>query len=136
MKKFRELSRTAQLLIYSLLGLAVIFEVLGIIVSLFYKFEPLPKFTLGLVSGTLVSIIKVFSMDKSINKIVDMDEQDAKTRGQLYSTLRYFITFAYVALVIVFRKYIGVIGAIIGLLSLQVAAFTANYLLKREEEKQ
>ncbi|RVU54372.1 ATP synthase subunit I [Anaerosphaera multitolerans] len=135
MNWFKKLSRTAQLMIYSLIALIFIFLALAFIVNKFYLFEPMDKFSLGLVTGTLLSIYKVVSMEKSINKIVSMEEKQANLKNQLYFLLRYFITFIYVAIVIIFRDYIGVFGAIIGMLSLQVSAYMANYLLTREEKK-
>lgn len=136
MKIFNDLTQTAKFMIYSLLILFVVFIVLAFIVNSFYLFEPMKKFSLGLATGILVSIYKVISMDRSINKLVDMEEEaKAKLKSQSYFILRYFITFGYAALVIIFKDYIGVFGAVIGLFSLKFSAHMANQFLIREEKK-
>lgn len=133
---FVKRSLTAKYMIVAVIALFLAFSLLGgIIITFFYEFEPLPKFLLGLGSASLVTIVRLVLMDKSVNKSARMEEDKAKNHAQLHFFVRYFLTLAYAVVVVILSKYVGVIGAIIGLFNMQLSAYIANYFINVKNPK-
>lgn len=131
---FSRLSLTARTICKVLAVMFVVFLVIGEgIILLAYPFEkPLP-FAIGLFVGTVHTILKVALMEKALTRSLDLEGSQAKNYGNFQALLRYFITIAVFVCVILFPKALGLIGVIVGVLSLQPAAFIASRLLRDKD---
>ena len=82
---------------------------------------------LGIIVGTLVSVLKVFLLERTLNKAVDMSPEDAKN----YTRSRYTFRMVLRILVLVASikiHFIDVIGVIVGLLLVQPAVYIVNFI--------
>jgi len=135
MRRFFNVSKTARTMCRALCCLFAALLTAGLLVCIFiYPFErPLP-YTIGLVTGTLLSILKVILLEKSIGNALDMEGGSAKNYVALQSVLRYLLTIAVLLCVVFFPGVFGLFGVIIGILSLQAAAYVTGYLMRGKEE--
>lgn len=126
-----KVSKTAATMCAAIGGLFLLFLAAGLLVTmLLYPFErPLP-YALGLLLGCLLSAAKVILLEKSIGRSVDMEGKTARGYASLMAALRYLLTIAVLLLVFFFRDVFGLFGAIIGLLSLQAAAYITGHIVK------
>lgn len=96
------------------------------VIAFIYPFEGMFQYGMGLLLGGACSVVKIILMQKSLEKTLDMEANAAETRGKLHVALRYFFTVGAVVPAILFRDIFGVVGLIVGLLSLQAAALIAS----------
>lgn len=137
MQQRLKLSETADIMMRVMVVLFAVLSGLGLLVILLiYPFEqPLP-YLLGLLIGTLLSLIKVYLMDRSIQHAMDRTtSKAAQGYASLQVTLRYLLTLGVFALVFLFKEQVGLFGAILGVLLLQFSAYLSNPILKRRERK-
>lgn len=135
MNRFQKLfrvSETAAIMSGAICVLVVFFLAAGhLVIKLFYGFEqPLP-YTLGLLLGGLLSVSKVILLEKSLEHSLDMEGKKAQGYAGLQATLRYLLTIGVFLLVFLFPHVFGLFGAIIGVLSLQGAAYLTNFVLNK-----
>ena len=130
---FRGMSRTARLMCAAEGLLFVILLLAGYGVFFFvYPFErPLP-YTVGLLTGCLVSCLKIVLMEKTLSRAVDMGK-NAKVYASLHALLRYLIAAAAVAPAFIFRGSFGVFGVVAGLLTMQISAFIASVVVSKDK---
>jgi hypothetical protein len=128
------LSRTAKIMCGALLALCVFFLMAGLsAISFLYPFEQPLAYSIGLVTGTLLSVAKVILMEKTLNRAADMGEfKSARNYGALQITLRNVLTLGFFLAVFFFREVFGLFGAIIGVLSLQAAAYITGFILRKD----
>ena len=129
-----KLSKTAKTMCCVLCGLCAFFLVAGITVSvLIYSFETPRAYAAGLLAGTLLSVVKVVLMEKMLNRAADIAEaKSARNYGALSVTFRNLLTVGVLLLVFFFRDVFGLFGAIIGILSLQLASYITGYILRKD----
>lgn len=133
MSNSKTISRTAKYMLFGLLSLFIAFLVIGeVVINYLIAFEPARNYAIGLSSGILISVVKVLLLDWSVNKAVDADDTKAKSFSKVHIIARYVLTIGYAVVVIVLNKWIGVWGAVIGLISMQIAAYYASYKLKKD----
>lgn len=133
MKLFPKLSKTANIMLFTVAGVCLVLLVVGLIVTLFiYPFEKPLAFALGLAAGGVMSLLKVVLLDRSIDHSVDMESKQAQNYARLQAIARYGLTLVFVAAIVVFPKVIGLFGAIMGMLSLQLGAYIANMVIKHK----
>ena len=132
MRRFRELSVTAQMMCKALAALYPVLLILGLVVYFFlYPFEkPLP-FAVGLLAGSLLSASKVVLLEKSLTKSLDMEGKVAKDYTNLQMAARYFLTIAVLVLAVFFRNVIGLLGTVAGIIALQPAAYIAAWRIRK-----
>ena len=124
----RRLSGTASLLIKCVSGVCLLLLAAGLSVTfLGFPFEDPLKFSLGLLLGGISSVTKVVFLDRSLGKTVDLEAENAKSMGRLHALGRYFLSVAAVLIAVVFRHTFGIIGLILGILSLQFGAYAASF---------
>lgn len=84
---------------------------------------------IGIVAGTIISVLKVIMLYKTLDKAVDMSPEDAKNYTRTRYTFRMVLS---IVLVIVAIKipYVNVIGVIVGLLLVQPAVYIVNFINK------
>ena len=134
------LSRTAKIMILSVIPVCLVLAVVGVIViSLFdlSEFETGAQFAFGVALGGIHSAVKIILIEKSLNRIADAEQPDkAKNMGRAAFAGRYLITiavFAAGALV----PFIGVFGMILSvLLSLRFAAYITVAVEKKFDKKE
>ena len=128
------LSKTARVLCAVLAVLGVFFFLFGMAVILWiYPFEAAGSFGTGLILALLHSMLKVVLMERTLNRAADMGENsNAGSYGAAQTVLRSFLTLGLFLLVFFFPNVVGMYGAIIGVLSLQIAGYITGYLLRKE----
>lgn len=96
--------------------------------GVFFTKNYLP-YILGLLLGTVFSIVKLILLEKSIDKSLEMDG----TPAQNYIFTQYILRYILTALVLFFAvtdKNLNIIGFIIGLFSLQLSAYITGFKKK------
>lgn len=112
------------------------FLLVGLIVSIFiYRFESPLAYSVGLFLGSALSLVKVILLEKALNSSVELESQKAKNYSSLQAILRYALTIIVLLLVVFFPKVFGLFGAIIGVLSLQLAAYITTAVLKNKDSQ-
>ena len=86
--------------------------------------------TLGIVLGTVMAILKLRLMELSFTKAVNMPEAKAKTYTQRQYMLRYLIT-GVVLVIAALTEGISLVGVFVGLLSMKAGAYSQLYAIKK-----
>ncbi len=132
MRWYRELSITAQIICKALAVLSLILLVVGLVVTFFlYPFEKPLAFVVGLLAGTILSVLKVVLLEKSLTKSMDMDGKTAKNYSNFQMVARYFLTILVLLVAAFFRNVIGIFGTVAGILALQPAAYIAAWRIRK-----
>lgn len=122
-----DLSRTLKQIIITVAALGVIAFGIG----LFFVGSVL-YWLLGIALGTVVSVIKVILLEKTLNKAVDMSPEDAKNYTKSRYTLR--LVLSVVLIVVAFKiPCFDVIGVIVGLLLIQPAVYIVNFINRKNK---
>ena len=137
-----KISKTAAIMMEVVMGLFLLFLVCGLLIAgiVFLitghviRFESPLAYGIGLFVGCLLSVIKIFLLDRSLNRLLDMEGGKAKALGSLQSILRHVLTLGFLLSAFIFPDYIGRVGIIIGVLSLQVASYITTHRLKKVEK--
>lgn len=126
------LSRTGATMCAAVGGLFVVLLGLGeLAIGLVHPFErPLP-FAVGLLLGCLLSVAKIVLLEKSLSHSVELEEKNAKNYSSLQSILRFFLTIAVLLSVVLFPKVVGLFGTVLGILSLQLSAYVAGFVMRK-----
>lgn len=119
------MSTTLKQIISTVLALSFIALGVG-----FFVVKDIKAFVIGLVFGTIFSILKLILTEKTLNKAMDMQDVKAANYCRLHYTLRYFLTFA-VLLVAVF-KHFNLVAVVIGILLPVPAGYIVNIKMKKE----
>lgn len=138
MSLFSNLSKTAKIMILSVIAVCIILLIVGLIIlnlieyyNVFgdkFEVEKNLPFAIGLMLGGVSSIIKVILIERALNRTLDIeDEQQAKNMGQMFYMGRFIFSFA-VLLVGVLVKFFGFFGTILGVFSLRVAAHITSVI--------
>ena len=97
-----------------------------------FKFErPLP-YLFGLLIGCAISAAKVLLLEKALTQAVGKGKR-AQNYAFLQSFLRYAGTVIILIPVFLLRAWIGVVGVVAGLLSLQITAFATTVITAKDE---
>lgn len=130
------LSKTSRYLIISIGVIQAVLLVVGLLVILFaYPFAPPLAFAVGMVAGGLFSCWRVWQMERGFKRTVEMEQEKADNYGKAQFLLRYVASIVFLVAVFLLRKWVSPIGAIIGILALQLASFVVNIWLNKEEKK-
>ena len=106
--------------------IALFFIVTGI--STFFV-KDIKHFLIGLVFGTIFSILKLILLEKTLNKALDMSGQKAINYTRIHYTLRYFLTF--IVLLSAVYKGFNIFGVIIGVVLTIPAIYIVNLKIKK-----
>ena len=133
---FSKLTKTAQVMCICLGLMFVVFLTVGLSIIWFvFPFEKASAFVIGLLTGILLSIVKVILLEKSLANAVEMeDDGKVKNYANLQSILRYLGTMVVLLGAVFFPQVFGVFGIIIGVLSLQISAYITGGILKAKPE--
>jgi hypothetical protein len=113
-------------MVYLLIRNVVIMLLLVLVVGLFIVSHKL-AFTLGIILGGFVTIIKIFMMQETMEKAMTKEPYAATNYVRAQYFLRYIITFL-VLFIGVYTSYVDFIGLAIGLLALKPAAYLQGKL--------
>lgn len=97
-------------------GVLIVNAIIGII-SLFLIKPPLP-FLLGLIFGTIISILNFRLLALTVEKSVKLEPSQAQTYAASRYMIRYFIV-GIVLYISIKADYINVLGTIIGIITLK-----------------
>lgn len=114
-----ELSDLAKRMVRTILLIAL-FGVLGSII--YYRSLDALPFVFGVVLGSAVSIIKVYLLDRAVNKALTMSEKQAGSYVGLQHILRLFLSGAVLVLGAVV-PWISLWGVATGILAFQLATY-------------
>ena len=118
-------------MIYTIMVLAAISIAVGAVLCLtldFFSRDDAFPYALGVLLTSALNVLKVVLIEKQSQRVMGMD--DPKT-GKHYITFQYFIRYILTGLVLVAAAlvpFIGLWGAIIGILTMQIAAFSIKFM--------
>ena len=87
--------------------------------------------TLGIVLGTAVAILKLRGMENTLTKAVRMPDDKAKGCSQKHYMFRYLLTGELLG-VAAMVSHLSLVGVFIGLLSMKFAAYAQLYNVKKQ----
>ncbi len=128
-----KISDTAKKLIITMLILSVCAFAIGLAFISRLNISAL-SYGLGIVVGYAFSVFKLILMERSLNRSVEMDKQNAQSYARLQYTMRYFLTLI-VLVGAVFIKEISLLGTIIGVAIVQPAAYIVGVMENRKKSK-
>ncbi len=97
--------------------------VIGAAVRLFFDFSYMP-YALGIMAGMAVAVFMVIHMYAVLEKAVLCDKKQAKTKTKLGALLRMAVMVAVLILSALLPQFVSMLGVIIGILALKIAALT------------
>ena len=120
---------------YTCKKLSTVIAVLGLIalvVGLFFASNKI-YWIVGIVLGTIASLIKVYMLERTLDKAVDMDPKNANNYTRANYTMRLVVSVVIVVLACLVEQ-INVVGVLIGLLLVQPAASITNFITANKEK--
>lgn len=122
------MSQVKETIIGFLIGIgiyAVLIELVG-----FFFSEDLFSYTLGLLFGVAVAIFLIVHMAKTLDKALDLPQEQAVKYTRRQSFLRLAVMLAAMVIALLVEQF-NFIAVILGMLGLKMGAFIAPKLLKR-----
>ena len=131
----RALQRTARTMMVALVAIVLALAAIGLPVAAFvWPFEKPSAYALGLLAGGGLSFVKLLLLRRGVEKNVDQGENAANfTRLSFF--VRYLLTAAVLAGVVLLREHIGIIGTLMGIVALQLSAYVAAFAERRREDR-
>ena len=120
---------------YTCKKLSTVIAVLGLIalvVGLFFASNKI-YWIVGIVLGTVASLGKVYMLERTLDKAVDMDPKNANNYTRANYTMRLVVSVVIVVLACIVEQ-INVVGVLIGLLLVQPAAYINNFITANKEK--
>ena len=115
--------------------LSTVIAVLGLIalvVGLFFAGNKI-YWIVGIILGTVASLVKVYMLERTLDKAVDMDPKNANNYTRANYTMRLVVSVVIVVLACLVEQ-INVVGVLIGLLLVQPAAYITNFITAYKEK--
>lgn len=106
----------------TMIGFTAIIYSIGLFLT-----KNIASWTLGILFGLVIALLKLKLMENTFSKAVTMPEARAKGYTQKHYMLRYFIT-GTVLLIAAMEPSINLLGVFIGLLSMKVGAYIQLWL--------
>lgn len=120
------ISDTGKSIIKIIAALALIALGVGVFVTQVWFKETTPfVYAKGLLFGTIIAVMKLILLDRTLSKSVNMPPARAQNYVRLHYTLRYFLT-AVVLVVAALNSSVNLVGVIIGLVLLRPAIYIVN----------
>ena len=121
-----KISKTTSQIIVMMLALSLL--CLGI--SVFFV-KDIIMFLIGLLFGSIFSILKIILLEKTLNKAIDMEKSKAINYTRFNYVLRYFLTFLVLIIAVYRRDIMDLFGVIIGLILTRPAIYFVNLINKK-----
>lgn len=115
-----------------LISVTAVMGLIALVAGMFFVDNKL-YWTAGIVVGTVVSLVKIYLLEKVLNKAVEMEPKDANNYTRINYTVRLLLSVA-VVVGACFIEQINVIGVLIGLLLVQPAAYATNFMCGNKEK--
>jgi|GEM_PF-2135176 len=127
------LSKTAKIMILSAAGICLLMLIIGLIVINFViEFEKSAAYATGIAAGCLLTAVKIVMLEKAINTSLDMGTKiKAGATGTLLFAMRFALTGAVLFVAFRFPAVLGRFGTIFGIISMQLSAYTSNFILMK-----
>jgi len=131
------LSQPSKRMIF-VIGISVLVFIAG--GALFYRSLEALYFAFGVILTSSLNVLKVIMLERTVKKVVDMDEPDAgKNYARLQYLLRYFLTgivllAAGLISVYVHPPFINIWGAVAGVFTLQIAVISVRSMRPDENK--
>lgn len=106
------------IVVYGIVALAA-----SVVVRQFFEFSLLPVI-LGMIIGMIVAIFMVFHMYHVLEKAILCDKKSAKRKTELGALLRMAVMAGVLVAGALLPDHISIIGVMIGILTLKIAALT------------
>lgn len=106
----------------------VAFTVLVYMIGTFLT-ESIMSWTIGILFGLIIAILKLKLMESTFTKAVTMPEDKAKVYTQRHYMVRYLLT-GIVLFVAAIEPSINILGVFFGLVSMKVGAYAQLYTIK------
>ena len=137
MKLFSNSSETARIMAAATVVINLIILATGAVIAAFvYSFGTVMLYAAGVVLGGVHSLVKIILLEKSLNSVLDKEKEGAANTARLFFLVRYLMTGAVFVIAALVLKVPGLVGTILGVLSLQPAAIAANVILNKRERQQ
>lgn len=123
--------------LYEICGGIIALAIIEMIIGLFIV-DRISSFLLGAVIGTVVAILLVQHMYRTIDKALDYSEDDAMKVTRNGAILRMIVLFTITVIVVCIHNYVNVYMAFISVMNLKFAAYLqpfTNKIISRRYEK-
>jgi predicted PurR-regulated permease PerM len=121
-----KLSEIAKKMVYAILVISLVCIIASII---YYRSLGFLPFLFGVLLGSVCSILKVFLLDRTVDKALAMDRNEAKNYTSLHHLLRLLIS-AVVLIIGVLVPQISLWGVVAGIFAFQLAAYSVRFTTK------
>jgi len=122
---------TSKKMIYVVIALYFVSLFVGAFI--FSDLASLVPFAKGLTLGTMFSVLKVYLLSKTLKKAISLEPANARNYARLHYTLRFLLTGVILA-VSALEPSISFLGTCIGMLTLQIAAYSTNFLISSQKK--
>lgn len=126
MKKEIKPSDITAAILYTMVGISIVVLIGGLFVSK----EPL-KFAIGLVFGTVISLIRVKMLARAANIAVQMEPAEAKAYMTGQYNVRMMLAVAAAVFGGIMKAHLSVIALILGLLVMPPSVYIANFIYEK-----
>ena len=115
----------------------LIFSALGLVIGLFFVPDQL-FYAIGVALGAGMSILKIYILERSVNKLTQADYEDVKTVKNLMRlgyTTRYLLTaIVFVAALLLMGTW-GLVGTFVGTVAMTLSAVATRFFIKPDNGK-
>lgn len=112
-------------------GLFVLVVAAGIAFRRSFAFMP---FALGALLGTALNILKIILLDRSVQKVIQMDPKDARNHVRSQHFFRLLLTALAFAVAVLLPGSVSIWGVAAGVCTLQVALLFTRRVSRGEEK--
>ena len=115
----------------------LIFSALGLGIGLFFV-PDLLYYTIGVVLGAGMSILKIYILERNVNKLTQADYEDAKTVKNLMRlgyTTRYLLTAVVFVAALLLMGTWGLVGTFVGTVAMTLSAIVARLFFKNDNNE-
>lgn len=127
----------SKITLYEICGGIIVLSIIEMIVGLFIV-DKIGGFLLGTVIGTVIAILLVQHMYRTIDKALDYSEDDAMKITRNGAILRMIVLFTITVTVVCMHKYVNAYMVFICIMNLKLAAYLqpfTNKIISRRYEK-
>lgn len=125
----KNISETAK----KMMLMSMAFSLLAFIIGIFAlgSTSKILPYALGIALGVTFAVLKVVLLERTVKKTVDLDSKTATDLARLNYFFRYLLTGAVLAFAAT-NKSFSLLGTIIGIMSLQAAAYTIGFMQNKK----
>ena len=119
----------SKITLYEICGGIIVLSIIEMIVGLFIV-DKIGGFLLGTVIGTVIAILLVQHMYRTIDKALDYSEDDAMKITRNGAILRMIVLFTITVIVVCMHKYVNAYMVFICIMNLKLAAYLQPFTHK------